>query len=65
MKWILFFNSSEIFFFLSSLGNEKISKDEAKQIVKDADKNGDGKLQIEEFADFLLQDTPQQKGKNK
>jgi len=46
---------------LAKLGNEKIPLADAKQIVKDADKNGDGKLQIEEFAEFLLQDSPQQK----
>ncbi|XP_075251883.1 neo-calmodulin-like [Convolutriloba macropyga] len=60
-KNVGYLTAEQVVQILAELGNEKIGLEDAKIIVKEADKNKDGKLQIEEFADFLLQDSPVQK----
>ena len=45
------------------MGSEPVSEKEFVQMWEEADPNGDGKIAIDEFVDFLLADQPAQKKK--
>ena len=50
-----YITSRELREWVSKLG-EKLTQKEASELVREADKNGDGKINIEEFVEMMMSD---------